>query len=309
MNITKYIYQYGYLNLKKIENHFHIFVYHMISDNYNGFYPCIKTDVFNKQMAYLADNFIVVSLVEIVQRIKTGKSLRNCAIITFDDGFMDNYINAFPTLKRLKLPATIFLSTGSIDSRQPPWFIKIRNAFMTTKRNFFQLKLGKSDTALSMRNVLERVKASDAVMNFLKKCRDEERGYWVDEINNYLKGDNLSNLKRLMLDWDEVREMAKDQIDFGAHTVNHPVMSQMDLKDAKKEILESKRRIEDELEKEVKAFAYPFGRKEDYKSEISDILRECNFICAVTTDQGTNSIKSNLYELKRVNPWLISMLM
>ena len=61
--------------------------------------------------------------------------------ITFDDGYQDNYENAFPILERYGLPATIFLTTGSMDSGEPLWFERLALAMKKTPREFVDLEV------------------------------------------------------------------------------------------------------------------------------------------------------------------------
>jgi len=110
----------------------------MIVDKTNGFYPETSTSDFEKQIAHLARNYKIISLDEIVDRVKTKKSLRRCVAITFDDGFRDNYEKAYPILKKYNVPATIFLLTGCIQNGEAPWFIRFRHVFMKTQKEHFQ---------------------------------------------------------------------------------------------------------------------------------------------------------------------------
>ena len=87
-----------------------------------------------------------------------------------------------------------------------------------------------------------------------------------------------------MLTWDQIKEMAENDISFGAHTVNHPVLSRIPLNKAEYEIVESKKRIEENIGKPVTSFAYPFGKKSQYSSALFPILRDFEFKCAVRTE-------------------------
>ena len=147
----------------------------MIVNVPNGFYPETSTRDFEKQIVHLVKNYKVISLDEIVERVKNKRSLRRCVAITFDDGFRDNYENAYPILRKYNVPAAIFLTTGYIDSGTAPWFIKLRYIFMQTEKTDFNLSHKGTNISLPMNTTSEKFAASDRVMAYLKDCHDQER--------------------------------------------------------------------------------------------------------------------------------------
>jgi len=80
--------------------------------------PNHSIDMFRRLLEYVTDHFDIVPLRELVER---GSRARKAVAITFDDGWRDNFDLAFPVLKRLGLPATIFVTTGKIGASQPFW--------------------------------------------------------------------------------------------------------------------------------------------------------------------------------------------
>lgn len=294
--------------LNALLNRFYIIPYHMIVDKPNGFYPETSTRDFEKQIVHLVKNYKVISLDEMVARVKRRDSLRRCVAITFDDGFRDNYENAYPILRKYNVPATIFLTTGYIDSRKAPWFIKLRYIFMQTAKTHFHLSHNGTIISHPMHTKDEKFAASDKAMAYLKKCPDEERLPLLDRLCEQLGVNEFEGLNDLMLTWDQIKEMAEHRISFGAHTVNHPILSRTSMEIAAREIQESKRTIEEKLKKPVTSFAYPFGKKSQYSPEIFSILQELQFKCAVTTESKPNTHRVNLFELNRPVPWEFSVL-
>jgi peptidoglycan/xylan/chitin deacetylase (PgdA/CDA1 family) len=280
----------------------------MIVNEPNGFYPQTSTRDFEKQIAHLARNYKVISLDEIVERVKKRNSLRSCVAITFDDGFRDNYENAYPILKKYNVPATIFLTTGYIEDGTAPWFIKLRYIFMKTEKNRFQFSLNDKTISLPMRTREEKFAASDRAMACLKACPDEERLALLDRLCEELEINDFRELNNLMLTWDQVKEMSENGISFGAHTVSHPVLSRIPMEKAEKEIRESKKTIEEKVGKSVASFAYPFGKKAQYSPAMFDMLSELGFKCAVTCENGVNDLDTNLFELRRSSPWEVTVL-
>jgi len=294
--------------LNALLNRFYIIPYHMIVDKPNGFYPETSTRDFEKQIDHLAKNYNIISLNEMVHRIKNRMPLRRCVAITFDDGFRDNYEIAYPILRKYNVPATIFLTTGYINSGAAPWFIKLRYIFMQTDRTYFQLSHEGTTISCPIHTKKEKFAASDRVMAYVKSCPNEQRLSLLDRLCKELEVNEFQGIDNLMLTWDQIKAMASNGIFFGAHTVNHPILSRTSMEIAEREIRESKKTIEDKIGKPITSFAYPFGKKSQYSPEIFSILEELGFKCAVTTESGTNTHRVNLFELNRPVPWEVGII-
>lgn len=100
-----------------------------------------------------------------------------------------------------------------------------------------------------------------------------------------------------LLDWDQIREMDEYGIEFGAHTVTHPMLDQLDNDEICTEIIHSKSQIETQLSHEICTFAYPYGRFNNY---VKDVLKS-EFVGACTTRIGLVSNDSDPYEINRVD--------
>jgi hypothetical protein len=108
--------------------------------------------------------------------------------------------------------------------------------------------------------------------------------------------------ERTMLNWEEIIEMSKNGICFGAHTVTHPTLSKMPFERAKAEIRESKFTIEKQLRTPVLHFAIPNGTDKDFTAALRDFCRQEGFISIVSTNFGIVTKQSDPYNLPRVSP-------
>src|SRR5262245_59544386 len=118
--------------IRRISRNIQILVYHRVNDERDPFFPAISTADFRKQMQYLAENCNCCPLAEAVERLKKNDVPENTVVITFDDGYKDNYTNAFPVLQRFSIPATIFLATKAIGSAHTLWHDRVFSAFRRT---------------------------------------------------------------------------------------------------------------------------------------------------------------------------------
>jgi peptidoglycan/xylan/chitin deacetylase (PgdA/CDA1 family) len=305
--VKQTLFRTGAYRLNGISNRYYVLPYHMVVNEPNGFYPATSILNFEKQIAHLAKNYKIVTLNEIVDRVRNRDSIRRCVAITFDDGFRDNYENAYPILRKVNVPATVFLATHCVETGAAPWFIKLRYVFMKTAKTDYQPVLNGKSISLQMRTKEEKYAASEIIMTYLKHCSDGERISLLNRLVEELGIRDFGGLDNLMLNWDQIREMSEHGISFGAHTVSHPVLAAIPIDEAEREISESKKTIEGRIGKPVGSFAYPFGKRDDYKPEIFPILERLQFRCAVTTETGINNYSTSPFELNRFVPWELSM--
>lgn len=279
-----------------------IFYYHRVNNDNDPFFEAISTDVFEAHMRYLARHYKVVSMAEVSRHLQAGDSTETVVGITFDDGYRDNYEYAFPILKRYNLPATVFLTTGSMDSGEPLWFEELAEAIKKTSREFVDLEID-IPRRFPFRTEAERLDSNSRIFRLLRVLSDPERRTCLADLLKQLGAGGECERRGKMLSWDQVRRMKADDIDFGGHTVTHPFLSKLPVQQAAWEVAECKRRIEEELQGPVEFFAYPNGREEDFAESNKDILRQAGYRAAVTTIWGMNYRSTDRMELRRGGPW------
>lgn len=292
----------GFSWKRRAEATVRILYYHRVNDESDPFFGAISTDLFDRQMLYLARHYRVVSLPDAIRHLEEGTSKEPVVAVTFDDGYQDNYENAFPILKRYALPATVFLTTGSLDSREPLWFERMAEALKSTSREFLDLEFD-IPRRFWLRTEAERVQANSEIFGLLRRLGNAERNTWLAEIIGRLQISEPRERKNKMLTWDQVRLMRSGGIGFGGHTVTHPFLSKLEPSQAAWEVSECKRRIEEELQEKIEFFAYPNGREEDFNGCNKEILRGAGYRGAVTTIWGMNYRNTDRMELRRGGPW------
>jgi CelD/BcsL family acetyltransferase involved in cellulose biosynthesis/peptidoglycan/xylan/chitin deacetylase (PgdA/CDA1 family) len=283
-----------------------IFQYHRINDDRDPFLAALPTETFRAQMQYLAANFPLMTLDQLARGDFQAAEPYSVAV-TFDDGYRDSFVCAFPILKELRIPATVFLATGYIDNRALPWYDQVRLAFKLTTRSKFEVERisgeGIEAKQGDFQDMSTRARLAERVLRWLRGMPEYERKHSMNEVFRALAVPVDLNLPNQMLRWEEVRQMAACGISFGAHTVNHPVLSKISDADMRREILVSKKTIENRLQKPVAHFAYPFGQPPDFNAQTKIIIQESGFKTAVTTVWGLNEPTADPYELRRFTPW------
>ena len=287
-----------------------ILLYHRIVDDHSRFLnkgPVVHHHIkhFDKEISYFRKNFPILSMDEIVDRIKLGLGFERPSLaITFDDGYQDNYALACPVLKKHGVPATIYLTTSLIGTRGRIWTDQIELALLKTKKDSFSLPSLFGAKLNWINTEAQKQKANIRVAEALKLRPDMEREELMQEFFDALEVDEVREKNqgtRIMLNWSEVKNMAQNGITFGAHSHTHPILSQMPLHQAKEDILYSKKVIEENLGIKVKHFAFPNGRDQDFSEELRDYCREIGFKSVASVNYGLNDSKiDSAMRLKRI---------
>jgi peptidoglycan/xylan/chitin deacetylase (PgdA/CDA1 family) len=221
-------------------------------------------------------------------------------VITFDDGYQNNYDVAFPILYKEKIPATIFLATGLIDTNDTVWHCRLNLALSRTQRpciekNGFQFDLSTVDL---------KAKASEAIQESLKVLPPSRLMATMCDIISELDGDPDCSIEigspYRMLNKNPIAEMAASElIEFGAHTHNHTILSQLSDGERYNEIRQSINAVNELTGAPCRYFAYPNGRIKDYNMETIKDLEACGIQIAVTTISGPNDMMTPPMELRR----------
>jgi peptidoglycan/xylan/chitin deacetylase (PgdA/CDA1 family) len=273
---------------------------HLIDFIQPGMYVTEK--IFEKHIEYLSQKYTIIPLYRL-----HDIHAENTCIITFDDGWADNYQYAFPILRKFNVPATIFVSTNLINTINWPWPDRIgyylRNATIHNLTELSKLINGmkKSFKACPSGPVWigdhGKYITSEYMISYLKQLPHETLSEIMEVIDSYMEplGGQLK-YKRPWLTWDEIRDMSEQGISFGSHTHNHIILTKTTMEDAREEINLSKKILFEKLHHCVNMFSFPNG---DYNEKLIDILKDQQFEFAVTTRSGSIDKSENLLTLRR----------
>lgn len=282
--------------------------YHRISDKRDEkslsiFDIGVTGQKFEKEMRYLARNFSVIPFSQAIDLLKNENNWpRFPVVISFDDGYRDIYLNAFPILEKFNLSAIVFVSTRMVEKGEPFWWdeledlvennhleemkLALENCFSPE----YDLDLGHLVTIQDKRTFLETLTEQ------IKKIK----GSYRDELLNRLKP--LLNLgkesKREVLSWNEIKKLRKSRIEFGSHTHNHYLLTFEEQKTSIEELKTSKQILEERLEEKIEFLSYPSGL---FNSEIEKLAEGCGYKAGCSTLYGFNHKGIDFFSLKRLS--------
>lgn len=272
----------------------------------------VTKESFAQHLSYLVQFFEIFPLSTVIgghaPRPKNDMGKPHCAI-TFDDGWLDFLIHAFPVLQRFNAPATVFLPTNFIGTERKFWtdtvtellhdeqaLQQIITASADTDKlhsNIFFQHLSKTDAITSERGRL------DQVISGLKRHPAENIYRALNALR--IAGNSFPSTNRSFLDWDEVRSL-KDSglITFGSHTADHNILTTIELDAVKRELSLSKERMV--REKAISAeeplfFCYPNGNA---NNKLANLVQDAGYAGAVTTKKGWNAWGANRFLLNRI---------
>jgi peptidoglycan/xylan/chitin deacetylase (PgdA/CDA1 family) len=210
--------------------------------------------------------------------------------ITFDDGQRDNFLHAAPVLDRLGVPATFFVPVEAVEVQQLLWHDRVGNALPRLGREhprshlLAQLGLDSGQAVQSPQMGVARSKQMTLA----------ERLEWIRQAEALVP--NAAPAWDGMMTWTQLRELTARGHEIGCHSYTHPNLVACSDEQLDREIVDSRRRLEQELGAEVRSFCYPNG---DYDSRVAGAVCRGGYELAVTTRWGSNSRSAEAFSLKR----------
>lgn len=283
-----------YFNKKKTI----ILMFHGITNHHdpllNFDYKHVEVQKFESFLKYLIQKYSCIPFEDYMKwRLGISKTLpKNPLVITFDDGYSNNYKYLFPLIKKYNLPVTIFLPVDCISNQKIAWYDII--SYCISKTTQSSITVNKQNYSLFSEN-----QKIVAIMNLKSELYTTPvKDTFIKEIISQTKvnPERCDDENMTFITWQQVKEMHAAGVSFGSHSLTHPLLPLLSKKEIHKEISNSKKMIERKIGL-CNSFSYPFGREnEEIQKQISDV----GYISAVTTRYGKNTKKINPLLLKRI---------
>ncbi|HTZ57779.1 MAG TPA: polysaccharide deacetylase family protein [Acidobacteriaceae bacterium] len=301
-----------------------ILVYHRVAEaNVDPWALGVSPGHFAQQLQALRAIASPISLQELVNA-KSDRDLPPRPVcVTFDDGYADNLYAAKPALEAYQVPATVFITPGYLDVAENLWWDELAKLILDPKTRQEEVSFSLNgqhyayvfppsaeDRADGDPNAKWRAweavpgprqSAYLAVYEMLVKLPDLKREEAMEQLR---RGATYPDRQQhRCLTEDELRELASGElVEIGAHTLTHPVLSQLPPDQQQHEIGGSRRRLEALIGRNITSFAYPYGKKMHYTSETVKTVKANGFSCACSNFGGLVTRISDRFTLPRFQP-------
>lgn len=241
--------------------------------------------------------YTFVSLDCLSEQLVAGSGKKLLAL-TFDDGYRDNFTEAYPLLKRLGVPFTVYVTTSFPDSEAVLWWYAVERLLQAHD----QIALA-DGSLLPCRTSQEKLDAFVSLRQSIMALPSDGLGDSVNAMFAQASFDWRQMCAAEALSWDDLRELAGDPlVTIGAHTVSHPVLSALSPEQACAEMRDGRERIEARIGAPVAHFCYPFGSRNEVGIREFELARKLGFKTATTTRWGNvfRKHRAHLHGLPRV---------
>lgn len=271
---------------------------------------CVSPSNFERQIRFIKRKFRVLSMDELESIFLTGGRVpKNSIVISFDDGYYDNYSCALQILEAIEVPAIFFVSTSNLNTETEFWWDEIERVILYYSGENMKLDLNINgwDVGEFMLSQENRKKVYDDLLNKLKVIYPEKRNEILAFLRKLFGGSYRDTHRSMSI--KELIMLYKSKIAIiGAHTHNHPCLASLDAQAQQFEIKTSKAVLEANLQTTIKYFSYPFGTKEDYNLDSVKICNQLGFSLVASNVPGRITLSTNKLELNRfiVRNWNIA---
>ena len=257
-------------------------------------------EIFKAELNFLKKKFSVISMNNLLKHLEEGTAIpRRSVAITFDDGWRDNYLNAFPILKNHEIPATIFITVNLTGTGDKVWFNK---AIMIYKAQKMEPAKIMNIVRSICKDPIPPEELPENIVGFVDMLKPYNNKLIKEVIDQLFEASfpaqEKNEFPRNILNWDEIKEMSAAGIEFGSHGMTHGILPLLSKDDIQWELNESKKQMETNLGITIDTFSYPNG---DYNSDIIDMVKAAGYRCALVTETGDKHAYKNLFTIPRVS--------
>ena len=282
------------------KNKLNILIYHQVFAEKNAMRPSEPDAAeFKWQMQLINQYFTPLSLSAALKHLDNNTLPANAICITFDDGYINNLEVAAPILKKIDIPATVYIATG-FSCGENMFNDRVIDLVGNEDLSILQLQAIDED-AIKLSNIEQRIKAAHHVLAKIKYLPIASRKKVIDTL--YQDNSASESAAKMMTD-EQIMLLYQNGMEIGGHTVSHPIMAKTPGKQLIKEVKDNKLALENLLNTPIRFFAYPNGKPLlDYLPEQVQMISDKGYQAAVSTQWGVADNNSDFFQLPRFTPW------
>ena len=282
-----------------------VLMYHQIADV--GADPsglAVTPENFAEQLSVLKDRCEVVPLREI-QMKRAARSNRPRVAITFDDGYADNGEVGAPLLEAAGLPASFFVTGIAVDGQGEFWWDSVEHLLLDISDQDapqapFEVEINGHCLRVDLRTREARLRANKALNRRLRVRRPEEIRPVIEALSAHVGRVIPACERHRLAGLDGVRRLSRIAgMAIGSHTMRHALMPALNPEDQRHELVESRRLLEEVIEKPVSEFAFPYGNEDAFDDASEIAVRDAGYVLACRTVFGLVKRRTNPYQFPR----------
>lgn len=235
----------------------------------------VSPDNFRRQLEFIKKRFLILNLAEEWNNLQ-----KPAVVITFDDGYADNMLQALPIMEEVGVPATFFVSTAYIGTDQLFWWHRLE-AILLREAVFpshFELQDPRFGRVWKTTSLEQRKRLYASLCMLMRRLAPDSQEAWLSQLENWAGPGVLPTDLHRMMTQEELQTLAESPLaTIGAHTVSHSALSALTEGQQREEIFSSKAALEKITGNTITTFSYPFGRKNEYNRASIDLCREAGF--------------------------------
>ncbi|MBT0585666.1 polysaccharide deacetylase family protein [Alteromonas oceanisediminis] len=281
----------------------YVFNYHRIGDSAltdfdRDIFSC-RQDVFKQHLETISQHFTLVDTRELARIAKLPKLTRKYAMVTFDDGYLDNYTLAYPAMREQNVAGVFFLPTSLISGMDIPWWDEMAFILRSNVGNSVTLP-GEPDSVMLHENSIDK-----DIRQFIYRAKRLE-DYSAQDVLEHVRQQfpdvdpkSQAAQDQLFMSWQQVKDMADGGMEIGSHTINHHILARLSEEEQRHEIADSKAIIEEELQVPVTVIAYPVGRHHCFDDLTKSIVKESGYQLGFNNEPHYNASPIDPYDINR----------
>jgi peptidoglycan/xylan/chitin deacetylase (PgdA/CDA1 family) len=290
---------YKWAKIQRGEYPLSILYYHHVFAENEPYHPDdTNAQDFEQQISFLQKHFNILALEEAINLREKNQLPPKALVITFDDGYKDNYTNALPILEKLHCPATFFIATKGVEKGYL-WNDEIEQAIKQTNCEKISNKI--TGSALSIKSPTEKIAAFHTIVNMLKFESNKQRTIKISALLEELQ---INTFTSTMMTTKQLSDLHSRGFSLGAHTHSHTILTTETDETVQQELITNKNILEAITKQPINFLAYPNGLEgRDFNDPHCNIVEKLGFTAAFSTNDGGSISHDSLYKIPRFMPY------
>ena len=261
-----------------------------------------SAESFRQQMLHIRDHFTPLRFDQVLSCMDANQRLpKDAVLVTFDDGYYDNYRVAFPILRDLGMSAMFFVSTGHIDTGEPYIYDWLVHIVCTTTATVVHVPELGTEWEIPV-SLDERRELASRLLDRLKSLDDAGQSALISRLEREWKLPRaVGHVDCRPMTWEQLREMNRDGMEIGSHGVGHRMLAKLPAMQMTEEVVQSKSTLERELGAPAHVISYPVGGPDAFDTETIEVVRAAGFRMACSYITGSSRVAAeSRYSMRRL---------